>query len=264
MKKDGHIHTPYCPHGSKDSLVEYIEKAIAHGFTQITFTEHAPLPIGFNDPTPDKDSGMDESLLTAYFEDLKALKDHYAPLIDIQIGLEIDYIAGYEAQTTAFLNKVGPLLDDSILSVHFLKLDEVYTCIDYSRDVYLHFASKIGSIQAMYDLYYDTVQASILCDLGIYKPKRIGHPTLIHKFQLAHGQNINDTEQIKKVLKLMQQQGYTIDFNSAGLSKEYCKESYPPHNFLPFIKEIKLPFTFGSDAHTVKDLHQHYNMLFSD
>ena len=28
MKKDGHIHTPFCPHGSTDSFEQYIEKAI--------------------------------------------------------------------------------------------------------------------------------------------------------------------------------------------------------------------------------------------
>ena len=44
MKRDGHIHTPFCPHGTTDSFETYIEKAIANNFTEITFTEHAPLP----------------------------------------------------------------------------------------------------------------------------------------------------------------------------------------------------------------------------
>ena len=44
MKRDGHIHTPFCPHGTKDSFEEYIEKALSLGFKEISFTEHAPLP----------------------------------------------------------------------------------------------------------------------------------------------------------------------------------------------------------------------------
>ena len=36
--KDGHVHSPYCLHGSKDSFQTYIEKAIASGIEEISFT----------------------------------------------------------------------------------------------------------------------------------------------------------------------------------------------------------------------------------
>ncbi|MEH7508191.1 histidinol phosphatase, partial [Priestia megaterium] len=29
MKVDKHIHTPFCPHGSPDSLHQYVEQAIS-------------------------------------------------------------------------------------------------------------------------------------------------------------------------------------------------------------------------------------------
>jgi len=38
--KDGHVHSPYCPHGSKDSFELYIESALKLGLKEITFTEH--------------------------------------------------------------------------------------------------------------------------------------------------------------------------------------------------------------------------------
>ncbi|HHY21833.1 MAG TPA: PHP domain-containing protein, partial [Bacilli bacterium] len=53
---DGHVHTPFCPHGSKDELEEYVLRAIELGLTGLTFTEHAPLPLSFEDPTPEQDS----------------------------------------------------------------------------------------------------------------------------------------------------------------------------------------------------------------
>ena len=28
VKRDGHIHSPYCPHGTKDSFEMYVEKAL--------------------------------------------------------------------------------------------------------------------------------------------------------------------------------------------------------------------------------------------
>lgn len=262
LKKDGHIHTPFCPHGTTDPFEKYIEKAIDNNFSQITFTEHAPLPTNFVDPTPDKDSGMNPKLLTAYIEKLKQLKADYAKDITIKIGLEVDYIVGYETETRALLDIVGPLLDDAILSVHFLKFNDTYTCIDFSKEVYLDFAQKVGGIEALYNLYYDTVLKSIDANLGYFKPKRIGHPTLIHKFQLAHGEKIQDDDRIIEVLNHMKEKGYELDVNSAGLSKSYCNEPYPPLHLIDYAQSISLPLVFGSDAHSVKDLHQHYETIF--
>lgn len=262
MKIDGHIHSPYCPHGSKDSFEQYIQKAISENFSEISFTEHAPLPNHFVDPTPEQDSGMNPEYLNQYIADLQLLKEKYNKQITIRIGLEVDFIVGYEQQTKEFLNKVGPFLDDAILSVHFLAYNSTYCCIDFSAEVYLQFAKTLGSVQAMYDLYYETVQRSIEADLGIYKPKRIGHPTLVHKFQLAHNEPIDDAEQIKCILLQMKEHGYTLDVNSAGLSKPFCQEPYPPVQWIDFAKSIHLPLVFGSDAHTAKDLHQHYDVIF--
>ena len=263
MKIDGHIHTPYCPHGSKDTFISYIEKAIANSFEEISFTEHAPLPKDFVDPTPDKDSGMNPELLPLYFEELSKLKEQYKHQIKINIGLEIDYIEGYETATTTFLNTFGPQLDDAILSVHFLKFKDEYCCIDFSDEEFLRFAHKMGSVQAVYDLYYDTLQKSITATLGNYKPKRIGHPTLVHKFQLAHNEKIDDELQVKNILKLMANKGYDLDYNSAGLSKSFCLEPYPPVHYIEYAQSIGLRYIFGSDAHTAKDLHQHYEKLIT-
>lgn len=261
MKRDGHIHTPFCPHGSRDTLEEYITKAINNNFSEITFTEHAPLPKGFIDPTPEQDSGMSLAQLTPYFEQLQKLKAKYKEQIIINIGLEVDYIVGFEQQTRDFLNSVGHLLDDAILSVHFLQHDNAYTCIDFSDEVYLHFAEQVGGIAQMYQLYYDTVKQSILADLGPYKPKRIGHPTLIHKFQLAHNETIDDHAQIHAVLQLMKEHHYELDFNSAGLSKTFCQEPYPNYEYAAYAKQLGIPIIFGSDAHTANDLHQHFQTL---
>lgn len=261
MKIDGHIHTPFCPHGTQDALKDYIEKALQQNFTHITFTEHAPLPANFVDPTPDNDSGMAPHLLHEYFEQLNTLKAQYNNDIHINIGLEVDYIEGFEDETTQFLNEVGPKLDDAILSVHFLKYEDQYSCVDFSNDEYLRFANVVGGIRNLYHLYYETVEKSILADLGPYKPKRIGHPTLVHKFQHAHNETIDDSKEIKHILQLMKEHAYELDFNSAGLSKQQCLEPYPPLPYVQFAKQIGLSIIFGSDAHQVKDLHQHYDIL---
>ncbi len=261
MKRDGHIHGPFCPHGSSDSFVQYIEKAISHHFTDITFTEHAPLPKNFVDPTPQKDSGMNPHDLMPYFEELQHLQKQYAQDIRIRIGLEVDYIQGFEQETRQFLDTYGHFLDDAILSVHFLQWQDSFVCIDFSPECFIDFSKKVGSVKQVYDLYYDTVLQSIKADLGPYKPKRIGHPSLVHKFQLVHNEKINDASRIKEVLDSMKCGGYELDINSAGLSKQYCQEPYPPFTFIKYSQAIELPYVFGSDAHSATDLHQHHNVI---
>lgn len=261
MKKDGHIHSPFCPHGTKDPFEKYIEKAIKENFSEITFTEHAPLPTNFADPTPNKDSGMSPKDITAYFETLNQLKQQYKNQITIKVGLEVDYIVGYETETRALLDIAGPVLDDAILSVHFLKHNNTYACIDFSDDVYMDFARQVGGIETLYNLYYDTVLQSIDANLGHFKPRRIGHPTLVHKFQLVHGQKIDDDHRIIEVLTMMKEKGYELDVNSAGLNKPFCRTPYPPMHMIEYARSISLPIIFGSDAHSVKDLHQHYGTI---
>ncbi len=152
-------------------------------------------------------------------------------------------------------------MDDAILSVHFLKWENEYCCIDFSKEVFLEFARKVGSVEAVYDLYYETVRKSIDANLGRFKPIRIGHPTLIHKFQLAHGEKVDDTDKIKEILEIMKIKGYELDLNSAGLSKKDCQEPYPPLPMIEYARLIELPMVFGSDAHSVKDLHQYYEIV---
>jgi len=261
LKKDGHIHTPYCPHGTLDSFHSYIEKAIKNGFSEITFTEHAPLPTNFVDPTPDKDSGMDLKQLESYFEDLDRLKKQYEKDIVISTGLEIDFISGFEQDTISFLNTYGMYLDDSILSVHFIPFQNTYTCIDYSKSTFLKFIKHVGSQVAVYKLYYKTLMDSITSDLGIYKPKRIGHITLVHKFQHALPEKIDDHEEIISILSEMKNRQLQLDVNSAGLAKPYCLESYPAPTYIQLAKQLDIPLVFGSDAHNVEDLHQFYNEI---
>ncbi|WP_277585533.1 histidinol-phosphatase HisJ [Psychrobacillus antarcticus] len=258
MKKDGHIHTPYCPHGTEDSLHLYIEKAIQNSFEAITFTEHAPLPIGFIDPTPDMDSGMSMNQLESYISELQKLKNEYNKDIVISTGLEIDFISGFEQNTTTFLNTYGKYLDDSILSVHFLKHENDYTCIDFSKSTFLAFIERLGDPMSVYKLYYKTLLDSIMSNLGDFKPKRIGHITLVHKFQHTFAEVVQDHKEIIVILNEIKHQQLELDVNSAGLAKPYCLEIYPPPAYIKLAKDLGIPLVFGSDAHQAKDLHQFY------
>ncbi|KIL43864.1 histidinol-phosphatase HisJ [Jeotgalibacillus soli] len=261
MKRDGHIHTPYCPHGSKDTFEQYIEKAIALGYEEITFTEHAPLPEGFIDPTPDQDSGMELGHLEQYLYDLQKVKKIYENELVIKIGLEVDFIEGYENETAKFLNQYGPALDDAILSVHFLLHKGEYECIDFSHEVFSRMAARYGTVDHVHSHYYQTVLKSITSDLGKEKPERIGHITLARKFQKRYPWTLSHEEEIDAILRAINERGYELDYNGAGSVKPDCGEVYPPEDIAKKAQFLGIPLIYGSDAHQAKDLAQGHSQL---
>ncbi|MEH7239215.1 histidinol-phosphatase HisJ [Bacillus sp. JJ1562] len=264
MKADGHVHTPFCPHGTKDTFEDYIARALQLGFDEISFTEHAPLPSRFVDPTPQKDSGMNANELEHYFTVLSELQKKFASDIKINIGLEVDYIEGYEEDTKAFLNEYGRYLNDSILSVHFLKNRNQFYCLDYSPDTFATMIREYSSIEAVYEAYYDTLLSSVTSDLGQYKPKRIGHMTLVHKFQKKFPTSKNFYEKISKILDRIAEQGLSLDYNGAGINKPLCLEVYPPEQIIREAIKRKIPLVYGSDAHSRKDLNQGFDDLYKN
>ena len=254
--RDGHIHTHFCPHGTKDSFQQYIEKALKLGYKEISFTEHAPLPKNFNDPVPTKDSSMSYQTLEVYLQELVKIKNEYSGQLIINKGLEVDYIEGFEGEIHDFLNDYGPELDDSILSVHFVKHENSYGCIDYSPEVFAEMVKQYHSTEAIYERYYETMVKSVLADLGRYKPKRIGHMTLVHKFQRKFPVTRNFTPEIANLLKMINKNGYELDYNGAGVAKSLCQEPYPPTSIVDIANEMGIPLIYGSDAHQAKDLNQ--------
>ncbi|MFZ3589424.1 histidinol-phosphatase HisJ [Bacillus sp. DJP31] len=256
MIADGHIHTPFCPHGTTDSFEKYITRAVALGFKEITFTEHAPLPLSFDDSTPSKDSAMRLDVLHEYFETITKLQEVYRSSIKINRGLEVDYIEGYEPEISSFLTEYGPYIDDSILSVHFLKKDTDYYCLDYSPQVFNEMIATFGGIESVYSAYYQTVLQSITSDLGAYKPKRMGHITLVHKFQKKYPVQDSYEQEVLNILHEMKKYNLQLDYNGAGMNKPLCLEPYPPRWVIREAIKLNLKLVYGSDAHQAKDLGQ--------
>lgn len=252
--RDGHIHSPYCPHGTKDSFELYVQRALEIGLKEITFTEHMPLPGSFMDPEFLSECSPSEEVVEDYFKDLALLKEKYRDNIKINIGLEVDYVEGYEDKITDLLDKYGAKLEDSILSVHFLKVDDEYIAVDFSSEEFGKLVAKLGGVDKVYDKYYETLLKSIRANLGIYKPKRIGHPTLVRKFNLDFPLEYNNIALMEEVVKEIKARDYEIDYNTAGLRKDRCGEPYPSGKFLELVKKYELKMVYGSDSHSASDV----------
>lgn len=251
--RDGHIHTPFCPHGTQDSLESYVEESIKEGRDEITFAEHFPMPVGVTNESFRRECTLLEEEIKVYIEAIKDIKHRYRDRIKIYVGFEVDYIEGYEKEITKALNKYAEVVEDSILSVHFVKYEDHYYAIDYLPD-FEALLSKVKSLKKIYDLYFETVLKSIKSDLGPYKPKRIGHCTLIRIFNKKYPMTYENNSLIEVIVAALEEKKYEVDFNMAGLNKEFCGETYPSGKLLELIKKAQLPLVLGSDAHTVSQI----------
>ena len=256
--RDGHIHSHYCPHGTSDSFELYVDKALKLGLKEISFTEHMPLPGNFLEQEFLKSCAPTIEEIGEYIKELNCIKLKYLNDIKINTGFEVDYVEGLEKETKKILNAYGEKLEDSILSVHFIKLENSYYCVDASIKEFKKLIEILGSVEKVYDIYYETLLRAIKSDLGNYKPKRIGHPTLVRIFNKEYPSEYNNVNLFREIIKEMKERNYEIDFNTAGIRKPYCKESYPSGIFLDLVNAYDVKMVYGSDAHNASDVGKNF------
>jgi histidinol-phosphatase (PHP family) len=270
LKKDGHTHTEFCPHGSGEDVELFIQRAIQLGFTEYSITEHNPLPKSFMDQA----SGAHEAIVTGgmnmndvetYLRKMHDLKHKYRSEIKINVGFEVDYLPGFENWTIDFLNEYGKQIDDSILSLHFQNGVGGYRSVDFSpEDFDSGLVKHYGSFQKAQENYFSSYLEMVQADLGFYKPKRMGHLTLCQKFQTYFEGEATDLSDVSlvlidRIIEEVKDRGFEFDFNTAGLFKEFCGETYPPANIIQRVKEKGIAFVYGSDSHSHKDVGRGYD-----
>lgn len=271
-KKDGHSHTEFCPHGSGDDVELMIQKAIQFGFDTYSITEHAPLPPTFQQEYAGELTGLTEasmamSDLPAYFTKCRQMQAKYGDQIHINVGFEVDFLPHHVDWTRDFLNEYGPKTTDNVLSVHFMQgtADKFWCVDDTTGDFDKGLLANAADGQALYQQYFKALQTAVLADLGKYAPKRIGHITLIRKFQdyfqLPRTYDDATQAEIDRLLKLIHDQGRELDYNAAGLYKEFCNETYPNLGIVRQAQALGIPLVYGSDAHSIAEVGHGYHMV---
>src|SRR5690625_6555548 len=94
-----------------------------------------------------------------------------------------------------------------------------YACLDYSCKEFGRIIECIGSVESVYQTYYETVKKAVMAELGVYKPTRIGHLSLVEKYQLKYPYQFNNDEIINEILALIKTKNYSLDLNTADLHK---------------------------------------------
>ncbi|WP_442602045.1 histidinol-phosphatase HisJ [Paenibacillus sp. KN14-4R] len=239
---DYHTHHERCGH-AVGTLEQYVERGIAIGLTQLGLSDHMPLlhvdPAAY---LPEMAMAMEE--LPRYVEEALRLKDKYKDQIEIRVGLEGDYIEGYEEQIEQII-KAYPW-DYVIGSVHFLGKWDVsdFRQLDEwnNRDV-----------NTVYRQYYDAVQKAAASGLYDF----LGHIDMIKRFGYKSTEDMGSLE--RETLDIIKAHDVAIELNASGL-RHQAQSMYPSREMLEYAYQIGIPVTIGSDAHQPERLAENLDL----
>ncbi|MFS1514820.1 histidinol-phosphatase HisJ [Chengkuizengella sp. SCS-71B] len=236
MLIDYHTHHERCGHAS-GSLEDYVKKGIEIGLQQLGLSDHMPL-IHVDPKTYLPGMAMPADELPKYVEECFLLKEKYKDQIDIKIGLEADYIEGYETEIEKIISSYS--WDYVIGSVHFLGEWD----ISDSRQLD-HWESR--DVDKVFVQYYDAVQKAVKTGLYDY----IGHIDVIKRFGQKPKSDMIEME--RQTLNLIKEHDLAIELNASGLRMP-VEEMFPSKRMLIESHKLGIPLTIGSDAHKPEQL----------
>ncbi len=224
---DYHMHTSLCGHAWGEPR-EYAAHALDVGIQEIGFSDHAPFVRGLLPGIT-----MTDGELPQYYDMIRAVQKEFSGRLSIKLGIEADFIPGYEEKTRQILARYP--FDYVYGSVHFINgwgFDNPDEREAWSQ----------ANIDEVYREYYKLLRAS--AETGLFDI--IAHVDLVKKFGYRSSADL--TADLKETARTFKKHGLTIEINTAGLRKD-VKEIYPSLESLKVYVSEGVPITFGSDAH---------------
>jgi len=216
---------------------DYIAPAVAAGLSEIGFSEHLTL---FKDL---EDWNMNPVNISPYINNIQALRNKIKG-IKIKIGLEVDFFAGKEEETRAFLSPLP--LDYIIGSVHYLGENTV----DLGPEFY-----EGKSIDRLFEAYFDSVCIAVAS--GIFD--LIGHCDLIRIY--GYKPSADQEPLYRKLAKTMKAYNVAFELNTNGRNRPLA-DFYPDRKFLHIFREENVPVCVNSDAHMPSRVGQYFDEAY--
>ena len=254
-----HTHSTYCD--GKSSLREMVEFALAHGFSHLGFSGHAPLPYENTFSIKDDD-------YLPYCQEVRALQQEFAGRIEISLGLEIDYIPGLHEDFKPLIEKGG--LDYTIGSVHLIPNPD---SINYLRDHPAEAADHLWMIDgSRYQTYDEGLQRHYHGDIrrGVrdffyqnnamiesQRPTIVGHFDKIvmhNRDRYFHYDEPWFRNLVYETVELIRETGCFCEVNTRGIYKGRHYDFYPAKSTLQHMSQLGIPVIVSTDAHMAEDL----------
>ena len=213
LPADYHIHTSLCKHAS-GKVNEFVEHAIDAGLREMAFTDHIPLPDGF-----DSRHRMDYHEMEIYQKWIYKAREKY-PEITILLGIEADYYKGFEQYLEKFMRSFD--FDLTIMSVHFIP--------GWSPE---NWVFKYDFPHKTKSQIINEYLSALIAGIGTGLFDVLGHADIIKR----PGESLLDIspDMVERLLRTLASENMAIEINTSGIRKE-VGESYPEAAWLPIIK----------------------------
>jgi histidinol-phosphatase (PHP family) len=220
---ESHCHTPLCKHAS-GSPSDYAAVAEQRGLKGIVITCHGPLPDGMGIEHRMAPEEFDE-----YVDLVAAAREEFAGRVDVRLGLESDFLPGYETWAEKLHARV-PL--------HHV-LGSVHMQTTYYRERY--FTPDSFAYQ---QTYFEHLAQS--AESGLFDT--LAHPDLVKNEAPQQWQFSRIEPFIQRALDRIAKTGVSMELNTSGLNKA-LPEMNPGPRILGFMRERGIPVVIGADAH---------------
>lgn len=237
-KVDYHMHTPLCGHAVGEPEA-YVRRGIEVGLSEIGFSDHAPL-VSHEDAR----YTMNRKQLPRYLKMMEEVRAKF-PKFTIKVGLEADYLPGFEEKTREVLKTHD--YDFVIGSIHFI---DRWAFDDPDPAEQVKWKDK--SVDRVYADYYELLRKSAAS--GLFDI--MGHVDLVKKF--GHRPTKDVTPDVEKTAKVFKDADVTVEINTSGLRKP-VGEIYPSLDVLKIYRKAGVPITFSSDSHDPSDVGRDYD-----
>lgn len=238
-----HCHTPYCD-GQSD-IESLILKAIHTKDSIIGFSTHGPVPF-------ESDWNISHKNLNTYYKVLSEMKEKYKDRITIYSGIEADYIEGkLNANSDTLLQHH---LDYKIGSLHYMGfIDDKPWAVDTPFDEWEEGLKKL--YQNNIDLLVKDFTRQSLQMISEDGFDILGHVDKV--FQNGHlyfDENHSVyRECILELLHAAKEKSLIVEINTKSF--ESLGFFYPHQSFFAILKQLNLPITINSDAHSIDRFH---------
>lgn len=218
-----HSHTPLCRHAEGEPEA-YAEVAAQRGLTGIVITCHNPMPDGWGAGVR-----MLETEFGQYLELVARAREAMRGRVDVQLGLECDYVPGMERY-----------LEQQIASAPLqYVLGSVHPHLSSYRKTYWK-----GNVRETQRLYFEHL--ALAAKTGLFDT--IAHPDLI-KMALAEAWDYDLLRpDVLACLDVIARTGTAMELNTSGLAKAPA-EMNPGPRMLRDMRERGIPLVIGADAH---------------
>lgn len=217
-----HVHTYRCKHAAREPVEEYIKTAAQMGARKITFTDHCPFP---KNPFGGR---MNDTELPEYIKELMELKEKYCENIEVNIGLEVEYLPKYRSYYEELAEQVELL----ILGQHFYQIAE--DKYSFSLNIEERMEEAYGLGEAMVEGMHT----------GLFKV--VAHPDRI--FRRKHEWTREVEEISKNIIEAAVSENLILEQNLASIERNL----YRPEFWKLLPKEVTT--IIGTDAHSLKQL----------